>query len=139
MALLCSPCHAEAKSSNDSLLNKTFRYHNSIIRCEEDTSLTVYVRQNIDIDKRNVTLMVIPSMYSIARGNKQYIGETYSKIKIVDYDKFDSSIQVNTGTVPHNRKVMEFMQTFLVPTIYGNYLFGGYLISPFSEDRKSVV
>lgn len=136
MALLCSPCHAEAKSSNDSLLNKTFRYHNSIIRCEEDTSLTVYVRQNIDIDKRNVTLMVIPSMYSIARGNKQYIGETYSKIKIVDYDKFDSSIQVNTGTVPRNRKAMEFMQTFLVPTIYGNYLFGGYLISPFSEPNK---
>jgi hypothetical protein len=118
------------------LLNKVWNFHKKNTHLEDGIEQNVYFRYNFTTERRNPTLFVIPSMYAIARGDKQYVGEAYGKMKYRDVGEFDMTRQVVCGTIPHNQTVMATMQHYLTPALYDVALYKDHLLSPFHRQNR---
>jgi len=114
------------------LLDRIFSYRQGLMTADS-TSVNSYVRYSITVDRRNPTLLVIPTMYSIARGSKEYAGETYSRIEVKDAETIVPRLQVSVGTIPHHRETMSVINAFQVPRLYEPTLIGENLLSPFNR------
>ena len=72
-------------------------------------------------------------MYAIARGNREFAGESYSTVYIKDNGEIDAVRQLNTGTVPRHKDIMTTLNKYLLPDIYGVTIIDNQLLSPFNR------
>ena len=86
--------------------------------------------------RRNPTLFFVPSMYSIAKGKRNYIGENIGRITFRSIDDYDIEQTTLKSTIPHNRKAMNVMMRFIIPNLYGISLFVVYMLSPFNHSNR---
>lgn len=131
-SMLCG--QADAQVMSDSLvLQRVMSYVQRITDEPKQINTNVYVRNYFRTDKRNFTLMAIPSMYAISKGSREYVGETYSNILIEDNTIKSANVQVETGTIPHHRNAMPIMLKYLLPNIYGATMIDNQILSPFNR------
>ena len=130
MTLMPSICFA--RDYRDSVvMNRLWDYH---LRLKEDTTgkeHNTYLVYRIVANRRNFLMWMIPTMYSIARGDKMFTGETYGKIKYESRHSFSYKQQVKYGTIPHYQRPMTAAFEMLVPDVYGEKFFKDRLLSPF--------
>lgn len=123
--------HADNKS--DSLiLQRVLTYKQSVAEEVDAIHTNIYLRYYFKTDKRNITLVAIPSMYAISRGHREYAGETYSNIYIKNNTIAEATRQLNTGTIPHHRSAMTTMMKYLMPNIYDITVLDNQILSPFN-------
>lgn len=96
----------------------------------------VYIKLRFNVEKRNPTLWLIPTMYSLAKDERQYIRETYSKFVYTDEHEYDIVSQVKAGTIRHNRNAMPTLIDMVTPKIYDETLYEGHVLSPFHKANK---
>ena len=96
----------------------------------------IYIKLRFNVEKRNATLWLIPSMYSLAKDERQYIRETYSKFMYTDEHNFDIVSQVKAGTIRHNRNAMPTLIDMVTPKIYDESLYDGHILSPFHRANR---
>ena len=133
--LLCISGNIFSKQVTDKgleTLNLIFSYRDKHIAASDTTETQVYLKHTFKtIGKRNVTLMLVPSMYSIAKGHRNYIGETIGSARILGHRIIDMTPQITLTTIRKNRKVMPVIIDYATPNIYGEQLFGDNVLSPF--------
>ena len=84
-SLLLQAIRAYAEVESDSLiLKRVLNYRRSIPSPMDDIHTNAYVRYFLKSEKRNFTLMAIPTMYAVSRGKREYAGESYSTLYIKD-------------------------------------------------------
>jgi len=96
----------------------------------------VYVKYHLKTDKRNVTLMCVPTMYAIAKGNRDFFGETYSTLVFESIDKLKEIQHYNISNIPRYRRTMPTILTFLTPDVYRHTMFKDHVLSPFSKSNR---
>ena len=128
-----------ARSPLDSLvLNRIFNYSRNFTPNGVHGHVTnVYVKTNYDVVRRNPTLWLIPSMYSIADGDRFLVTESYNKLRFTDINHYESSRQACFSTIRHNRRAMPTITEFMTPSLYKTFLFGDHVLSPFNRNNKS--
>ena len=125
---------SNAKSLTDSLvLQRVLTYKQSVPEQLDGIHTNVYLRYYFKTDRRNFTLMAIPSMFAISRGQREYAGESYNTIYIKDNVIKNVVKQINIGTIPRHKDVMETMLKYLMPNIYGITMFDNQILSPFNH------
>ena len=135
--LLCLPGHVFANHGGDSLVvDRLFAYKRNFAPNIDGVSETFYLKYTYRTARRNPTLFFVPSMYSIAKGSRDYIGENIGKITFRSIDDFKIEQKTIKSTVPHNRQAMDVMMKSLIPDLYGVSLFGGYMLSPFNYSNR---
>ncbi len=113
-------------------LNRVFDYSSNIDRGElSGYTSNVYVKRTFNCWKRNSTLWLIPTMYSIAEGDRMFIHESYNRVKFKDIQVYDVNRQVVYSTIRHNRRIMPTLVEFLTPNIYGETIYLDHMLSPF--------
>ena len=131
------PSFLSAKSAKDSvLLNRIFSYREVFTHDITGVERNVYMKFRYDIDKRNATLWLIPSMYPLARGERHFLMESYSKLKFKSINKYESKQQLVWGTVPHYRKAMKPILEFLTPNLYAPTIYPNHTLSPFNTCNR---
>lgn len=91
-----------------------------------------YSRAALRIDKRNAVLKLVPSAYVISRGQqREFLSESYSKIKITGLDEYTIEPLLRFTTIPHKRRVITNFNKYLTPDIYGETIIGNSILSPF--------
>ena len=134
MHIVCS--NVSAKIRPDTLmLNRIYKYAETIDTTEINHSYTYsYQLSLIDVEKRNFTLLAVPSMYVIAHGgDRKYISETYDQVSFHDFRKFESRRMVTLTTIPHHRKTLPILMKYLTPLIYNETIIEDHLLSPFNK------
>ena len=132
--LLCMSVHLYAKEKNDSLiLQRIYDYREANLSEFESKEDNVYTKFRYNVERRNSILWLIPTMYVLAKGPREYIREGYSKVKFQDSHNFDINSQVITGTVRKNRKAMPTLIDFMTPDIYNVDFYEGHVLSPFNK------
>ena len=128
----------ERKTNVDNLLlNRIFDNGDSLLQSRNDTSLYIYHNFRIDIKKRNFILKLLPSMYPIARGRREYKGERLFRL-IMSNGKIQDLRSVRSGgNVPRNKDVVSLMKVLLQPRIYDATIFDRFLLSPFERTNRS--
>ena len=130
---------ADAKAATDSLtLQRVLAYRQSMPVNMNGTHTNIYIRYYFNTERRNFTLMAIPSMYAISRGRREFAGESYSTIYIKDNIVKEAVQQLNTGTIPRHKTAMTTLNKYLLPDIYGVTIIDNQLLSPFNRHNVSL-
>ncbi|MCR5680214.1 MAG: DUF5686 family protein [Prevotella sp.] len=137
-AILCANVARSADPVDTLVLNRVFRYEQRYVN---DTiaglSTNLYVKYHYQTHKRNATLWVIPTLYSIASGRRQFVSEQYSRLTFLDdIDHYETRNQVYYTTIPHNRRTMTPVLKFLTPNLYAPTMYGDHVLSPFHRDNR---
>ena len=141
--LLASPlgCKAKVKAPNvafrDSVLNLVFTYAKRTDTTGLHGSQSYsYTKMQMHTNKRNATLMLVPSMYAIAHGTgRHFISEYYTKITMQN-DKFTDQRLLHVSTVPHRRNIMSYILPYVTPNVFGENLFHNNILSPFHRANR---
>ncbi len=91
-----------------------------------------YQKSLITTDRRNFTLFVVPTMYSIARDKQRaFVMENYNLCDYSDREHPHAKRLLDVNTIPHKRKVLRPVAKYLSPTVYSETLIDGVILSPF--------
>lgn len=119
-------------------LKRVMAYSQGVAEQVDGIHTNVYLRYFFNTERRNFTLMAIPSMYAISRGHREYAGETFSTIYIKDNNITEAVRHLNTGTIPHHRTAMTVLLKYLMPNIYGITMLDNQLLSPFNATNTKL-
>ena len=115
-------------------LHRVFGYKDNIRGNVRGTATNVYTRFTLKTERRNLSLMSVPTMYVISRGNRrEFIGETYSRLMFKDVNEYDAYRQVVVGTVPRHRRMLPVMADYFTPNLYNITLIRDRILSPFHK------
>ena len=96
----------------------------------------IYMKYGFRVQRRNPTLFFVPSLYTIAKGQRNYIGETYGTLSTSNKDKPALlNAQLVSGNISHYRKIMPILSEFLTIQPYSPTLIGQNILSPFHTDN----
>ena len=135
--LTSMPSSIFGKEKKDSLILPLIYAYSKYHQPYSDTIVdNVYLKLRFNVERRNPTLWIIPSMYSLAKGERQYLRETYNKIEYTNIHDYNIIGQVKAGTIRHNRNAMPTLMDLITPKIYDEALYDGYVLSPFNRANK---
>ena len=107
-AMLLRSASVTAQSASDSLAKELmFNYSQTT----GDSAMAgyqtnVYIKHLYQTLQRNFTLWAVPSMYAIARGQRAFVSEEYSRLTFKGNGEYENRRQVYYTTIPHNRRTM---------------------------------
>ncbi len=136
MIFMPSICFGRDKSIDSLVLFRVWNYVKEHKQIKGTVEKNVYTSSVFKIKRRNPTLFLVPTMYSIAKGEREFIGEAYYKIKFYDASKYDKRRQVICGTIPRNRNVMPNMFDYIAPDLYNETLYDDKILSPFFYSNR---
>ena len=124
-----------ASNKRDSLniLNRIYNYQQANTAAIDSLEDQVYAKFRYHVDKRNAILWLIPSMYVMAKDERDYIRESYSKVLFTNAHDYDITNQLLSGTIRHNRKALPTLLNYMTPNIYDIDLYNGHMLSPFNK------
>jgi hypothetical protein len=131
---------ASGKTRPDKMmLGRIFKYEKGIDTINiSDYSTYSYTKYSLFVKKRNITLLAVPTMWSVAHGEKRrYQGETYEKINFKGFNNYNVEKISELSTVPHHRNTMTTVLRYLTPEIYNVTLFNDNILSPFNSENRS--
>ena len=93
-------CFGSNNKEDSIVLHRIFTFKQNNAQDVKGTSMNVYTRHHVSTIKRNKLLITIPTMYRLARSeNKEFVGESYSRITFRDIADYEEKRQVAVGTV----------------------------------------
>lgn len=130
--------HTPKDEFRDSVMARIYRYSSTLdttgIHHSESYN---YTKFQMRTNHRNAMLMLVPTMYTIARtAGRNFFGEIYSKTSFDDQQRIETQRLLNINTIPHRRNTMPSMLNYLTPNVYGENLFQGNILSPFHRSNK---
>jgi len=135
--LTSMPSSLFAWEKKDSLiLSRIYDYPQHHHPYSDSITDNVYVKFRFNVEKRNPTLWLIPTMYVLAKDERQYIRETYNKILYTNEHDYDIIGQVKAGTIRHNRKAMPTLRDMVYTKLYDVALYDGHILSPFHRANR---
>lgn len=120
------------------LLERVFRFKASVDTTATTDSVTyAYRKFYLNVERRNVLLLPVPTMYRIAHGpRREYIEETYERITQKGLRQASVNRMVFLSTIPRRKQTMATLMRYLTPNLYNETIFGTYVLSPFHRANK---
>lgn len=133
------PSFVSAKVKVDSLvMNRIFSYQRNFTQDVEGKQQNVYMKTKLQTVKRNALLWLVPHMYSVAKGSRSFIDESYSRLTFRNIDDYEIRRQVVSSTIRHYRRAMPVQEKFMIPNLYDVAMYNDQILSPFHRsNRKS--
>ena len=135
MVFMPSICFAN-RTADSLLINRIWDFSRNYSEPVNGIEQNLYLRYTFGSQRRNPTLYLVPTMYTIAKGERDYIGESYCRIKYTTPSDYDLHRQVVCGTIPRNRFTMSAMVRYITPNIYGISIYPESLLSPFHRSNR---
>lgn len=136
MVFMPSISFGRDRSLDSLVLFRVWDYAKTHYQTVSKTERNIYTATTFKVNRRNPLLFLVPTMYSIAKGEREYVGEAYYKLKFHDVFKYDLHRQVVCGTIPHNRTVMPTTLDYIVPNLYNQTFYDDKILSPFYYSNR---
>lgn len=135
--MILMPSILSARNAADTtMIRRMWSYADKHLASAEGMERNFYMVYDFNTIRRNPTLYLVPTMYAIARKQRNYVGEIYGKMKFDDGYGYQIQRQVVCSTVPHNRKVMPTLFNFASPNIYNISIYPDHILSPFHRSNR---
>ena len=126
-----------SRGGNDStVMQRVWSYRRNFSQDIKGAEQNVYTRSVFDIDRRNCLLFLVPTMYSVAKGQRHFVSETYGKMRFRDVGDYEFHRQLIHSTIPHHRTAMTPVVELLTPNLYDVSLFPEHILSPFHRANR---
>ena len=130
------PSFCFSSKVDSTLLSRIWDYQRNFTHPVNGLEQNVYLCYGFNTLRRNFTLFLVPTMYVIASGDRNYIGESYCKLKFRDVNHYDLKRQVVCGNIPRQRTAMPAVLQSITPNFYDNTIYPEYLLSPFHRANR---
>lgn len=121
------------------MLSSTFVFSARHKRAVQKAStLAIYMKYHFDIEKRNPTLFLVPSLYTIAKGNRHYFGEVYGTIRNDTLGDTHLNELLKLSTIGSSSRTMPVMLDYINPKLYAKTIFGNNILSPFHRSNRKL-
>ncbi len=130
---------APKNALRDSVLNRIYAYASQLDTTAKMPKVSYsYTKFKLRTNKRNATLMLVPSMYAVAHGvGREFFGEYYNKVTLDEQQKPDFHRILYVSTVPHRESPMlSAVFRYMVPTVYDENLYQDNILSPFHPNNR---
>lgn len=135
--LIFMPTICFAKETSDSvILERIWSYRRNYAHKIEGGNTNSYMRYTLNTERRNFTLFLVPTLYAVAKGDREYISESYGKLEMEDRHKYSMKPQVISSTISHNRQVSDAFMEYLTPNIYDVTIYDEKILSPFHRYNR---
>ncbi len=108
----------DASDKHDRMVLSKVWYYSSQIDTTENISLHEYAYHKflIKTQKRNFTLLAVPSMYNVAHGSsRKFVRELYDEVDIKNLNTYETKRIIDFNTTPHRSKAMTNLQKYMTP------------------------
>lgn len=129
--------HSRAEADS-SVVRRISDYGASMAGALDGVHTNMYIRYSFKTDRRNATLMAIPTMFYISQGQREHAGEFYNKIYIKGKSIAEAASQISVSTVRHNRDAMPVLLKYLMPDIYGVTMVDNQILSPLNSHNTKL-
>ena len=136
MTLMSSICFARSRTDDSILVNRMWSYYEHSQYDKDEVEKNMYMKFRFSAKRRNILLNLVPTMYSIARGDRDYVSESYCKLTYHNAKDFHIRRQAICGTIPHHRNVMPTLFEMITPDLYGVQLYPNRILSPFHRSNR---
>lgn len=134
-ATACLSTTAWSREEDDSLiLQRIYDFRERHCGDAMPESDNVYTKLRFNVERRNPTMWLIPSLYVMARGEREYIRESYNTIHFHNAHSFTEDQEVIAGTL--RRKAMPPLLEYFTPTIYDMSIYDKRILSPFHPTNR---
>ncbi len=131
------PTFCFSKEKEDStILEKMWSYKRNYCSHTTGGTTNTYMRYTLNSERRNFTMFLIPTLYAVAKGEREYISEIYGKTETEHTHTFNTRPQVISNTIPHDRQVSEAFTDYLTPNIYDMTIYKDKILSPFYRSNR---
>ena len=90
------------------------------------------MKSSFHINKRNLLLMAVPTMYAMAHvGSRRYLEESYNKVTFLPNGKYQIDKILSLSSAGSHRLSFPAMLHYLTPNIYDVTLINENVLSPF--------
>ncbi len=135
--LIFMPTISFSKVKTDSvLLNKVWNYRRNFAHKIEGGSLNSYMRYTVETNRRNFTMFLVPTLYSIAQGDRKNISEMYGTMVKQGEHEFPFHPQIISNTIQSNRQISDAFTEYLTPNIYDITIYDEKILSPFHRFNR---
>ena len=135
--LIFMPGICFSKEKSDSiLLNKIWSYRRNFAHKIGGEKPNVYIRYTLNTERRNPTLYLIPTFFYYAQGKREFLSETYGKLRLLGENDYRIDRQIICNTEPHGNQVTSAFTDYIVPDIYGMTLYDDRILSPFYRKNR---
>ena len=124
---------AIAQDADSLVLSRMFSYPRNYAHDISGFQTNVYIKHLYQTHRRNFTLWTVPTMYAIARGQRAFVSEQYSRLTFKNEKELENLRQVYYTTIPHNRRTMPTLLEFITPNLYHEALYNNHILSPFNR------
>lgn len=96
----------------------------------ETLSADLYVKEMVKTERKNLLLNIIPDMTRFDRNEDRYLAELFYKVHYMHNSLPDFKRIASLSTFRHGSGEMELLLSFLMPNVYGEFLFKAEHFSP---------
>ena len=123
---------------SDSVMCLVFKYAQTVDTAGRAAHKSyAYTKFQIKTNKRNATLMLVPTMYAVAHGGgRRFISEYYNQMTLDAKGKPVAKRLLNISTIPHRSNTLSSVLKYMTPTVYGETLFETNILSPFHQKNR---
>ncbi len=126
-----------AQNPTDSvLLERVLDYRSNFQQQNDGQQQNAYMKYTFRTERRNVMLNLVPTMYTLAKGERLRVGESYCRLTCSNPQHIDFRRQVSAGNIAHYKKAMPTVLELVIPFIYEECLFDRHILSPFYRGNK---
>ena len=136
ISFLPSICFARGDYRDSIVMNRVWSFAEKMHHDAAEPTTNFYSVFTMNVKRRNVLLWLIPTMYSVAHGDKVFIGEAYGKARYDQQGQLQMNTQLKSGTIPHLRKPIPALFMMMAPNIYADQFYQDRLLSPFRYSNR---
>ena len=138
LLLVGTMMEARPHSQTADLLHRVASYPSMACPTPPDSFVTYsYAKVLIDVEKRNLTLAAVPTLFYLMRDNRRhFLSESYVRIAHHRDGKEAIAPLLYLSTTYNNHRTLPNLRTYLLPTPYRPTLFAGHILSPLCPDNR---
>lgn len=120
----------------DSILTNVIAHASLYEKMVDDYKADLYIKSKLEILKKNHLLKVVPSMFKLQKGVKEYISESVNSVHYTAPHIYDIKVKAISGTVPRYKGVARYTLEYFNMNIYSSSLLQDKLLSPLAKNGR---
>ncbi len=117
----------------DSVVHRMIEASGKYARIVDEYFGNVYLKGRFKVHRKNHLIKVVPAMFRLEKGVRDYLMESDNEIHYTAPDIYDLKVKARTGTFRGNQGQVGDIMEFLRMNIYSPYLLPEQLLSPLSR------
>ena len=127
----------DKKSVGDSIMNHVRIFAPLYETIVSEYRAGLYIKGRMDIKKKNFILRYVPSMFSLQKGVRNYLLETYSELHFTSPNIYDQKVKAFMSTVKGDRGLPGVLEYFNINIYSASLLKDERLLSPLSKNSSN--